>query len=122
MLVVLASSALLSCKNETNEANEMTTNEATAEATNSPIAAENLKTESFTIEGMTCELGCAKAIEGKLAGLNGVQEATVDFENKTATISFDETKQNKISLKKTIEAVAGGETYKATETEKKESI
>jgi copper chaperone CopZ len=122
MLVVVASTALLSCKKESTNTNEATPVETTTDTLNTEITAENLNTESFKIEGMTCQMGCANAIESKLSALEGVKEAKVDFENKTATVSFDKTKQNKVSLVKTIEAVAGGDTYKATEVEKKETI
>ncbi len=119
MFVVLASTVLFSCKNETIESNnDVATTDEVTETVPVVIAAENLETESFTIEGMTCQMGCANAIEGKLADLDGVQEAKVDFENKIATVSFDKTKQDKASLITTIEGVAGGETYKATEVQK----
>ena len=62
------------------------------------IAAKNLETANFTIDGMTCAIGCAKTIEGKLIETEGVQEAVVDFESKIATVSFDKTKQNEFSL------------------------
>lgn len=122
MLVVFASIVLLSCKNDSTNTNEVTPIETTTDTLSAVETAANLKTESFTIEGMTCEIGCAKTIESKLANLEGVEEAKVDFENKTATISFDEAKQNKASLIKTINAVAGGNTYKATEVENKKTI
>lgn len=119
MLVVFASAALVSCKNETIESsNDAIPTDEVTEKVAVTIAAENLETESFAIEGMTCQMGCANAIEGELADLDGVQEAKVDFENKIATVSFDKTKQDKTSLIKTIESVAGGETYKATEVQK----
>ena len=114
MFVVFASIALLSCKDEAIDNNEITPTETTTDTIAAPESTASLKTEIFTIEGMTCEMGCAKTIESKLANLEGVKEANVDFENKKATVSFDETKQNKNSLIKTVEAVAGGGTYKVT--------
>lgn len=63
---------------------------------------------TFQIEGMTCALGCAKMIEGKLSGLQGVKEATVDFESKTATVVFDDAKQNGESLTQTVQKIANG--------------
>lgn len=122
MLIVFTSVALFSCKNETTESKEVIPAETATDTVSKTIAAENLETESFTIEGMTCQMGCANAIESKLAGLDGVQEAKVDFESKVATVSFDKTKQDKASLIKIIDGVAGGETYKATEVEKKDAI
>lgn len=60
-----------------------------AEDVQTEISAENLQTASFKIDGMHCEFGCAKGIEKKLAKLEGVQSATVDFETKEATIEYD---------------------------------
>lgn len=41
------------------------------------------------IEGMTCALGCAKAIETELKNVDGVSSAVVDFESATASIEFN---------------------------------
>lgn len=102
----------VSCKKETTpEPKEVTT-------AKTEIAAENLETASFTIEGMTCEVGCAKTIESKLTVTDGVSEATVDFETKIATVKFDKTKQSIESLTKTVEKVGGGDLYKVTKSEK----
>ena len=96
----------VSCKKETTpEPKEVTT-------AKTEIAAENLETASFTIEGMTCAMGCAKVIENKLGGLDGVQKATVDFDKKEATIEYDAQVQTIETLSKTVEEVADGKTYK----------
>jgi len=63
---------------------------------------------------MTCEIGCASLIESKLNKLDGVTEAKVDFESKTATVTYDADKLNQDKLTKTVEGVAGGELYKVT--------
>lgn len=99
----------VSCKKET----------ATKEVakTNTEITSENLATANFTIEGMTCAVGCAKTIESKLIETEGVQEAVVDFESKIATVSYDKTKLNITSLTATIEKVAGGDAYKVSKAE-----
>ncbi len=76
------------------------------------IAAANAKTTSFEIEGMTCAVGCAATIEKKLSKLEGVGEAKVDFETKTATVTYDITKQSQESLTKIVENVGGGDLYK----------
>ena len=64
---------------------------------------------------MTCAFGCAKMIENKLGNAKGVDYARVDFEKKSAYISFYKTQQSKVGLKKTIEALVKGDTYKASE-------
>jgi len=78
------------------------------------IAAANLQTASFSVEGMTCAVGCAKTIQEDLTGLDGVQKATVDFEKKLATVTFDKTVQTPEKLTKVVEAAADGKTYKVS--------
>lgn len=95
----------VSCKEANKEIIEV-------EATKTEVLAENLETESMSIEGMTCEVGCAKLIEGKLIGTAGVTEAKVDFETKTATVTFDKTQQSLTSLTKVVEKTGGGDLYK----------
>jgi len=41
------------------------------------------------IEGMTCAMGCARAIETELKNVEGVSSAAVDFESATASIEFN---------------------------------
>ena len=113
-IVALAFVSLLmtSCKKEA--ATTETTTEKTAETSKKEvvIAAENVQTASFEIEGMTCAIGCAKTIEEELSGLEGVQKATVDFDSKKATVVFDKSIQNQDNLTKVVEATADGKTYK----------
>ena len=48
----------------------------------------------FNIKGMTCEMGCAKTIEKKLAKMDGMKSANVDFKNEMAFVEFDVAKLN----------------------------
>ena len=114
-LLVLALSGVMfvSCKNEPKPT-EGEPAGTTTDTTATKVTAENLQTASFTIDGMSCAVGCAKTIEKKLASLDGVQEAKVDFEKKTATVAYDSAKQTPETLVETVEAVAGGETYKVS--------
>lgn len=75
-------------------------------------AATHPETAVFKIDGMTCAMGCAKTIEEKLAHMDGVQKAEVDFETKTATVNFDLDKLQKSDLTKAVESCADGKTYK----------
>lgn len=109
LVVVSLSLLLVSCKNENNSSTEEI--EAIEQDTTNTIAA-NPKTASFEIEGMTCEVGCANLIEGKLNKLEGITEAKVDFKTKTATVTYDADKVNQEKITKTVEAIAGGELYK----------
>lgn len=64
----------------------------------------------FGIDGMTCAMGCAKTIEKKIAKMDGVKSAKVDFEKEIAMVEYDEAMVTPNSLE---EAVAkAGETYK----------
>ena len=98
-LFAVAALLFVSCKNTAKEAPAEGESETPViENTTSEETAANLETTTFNIDGMTCAIGCAKVIENKLAGLEGVQEAKVDFDNKTATISFDAGKQTPETL------------------------
>lgn len=114
-LLVLALSGFMfvSCKNETKPVEGEPT-ETSTDTTATKVTAENLQTASFTIEGMSCAVGCAKEIEKKLAKLDGVQDAKVDFDKKTATVSYDSAKQTPETLLETVEAQADGQTYKVS--------
>ena len=99
------------CKEKTTETTTTSSTETSAPKAKKEIAAANLQKASFTIEGMTCAIGCAKTIQEELSGLEGVQTATVDFDKKLATVSFDKTLQTPESLTKVVQATGDGKTY-----------
>jgi periplasmic mercuric ion binding protein len=113
-LALLMMLSLVSCKQENKE---VVAEEVKKEAVSEADLAK-MQTASFTIDGMTCAMGCAKTIENKLAAQEGVGQAVVDFDTKIATVKFDAEKQSLESLTKTIEGVAGGDSYKVTESKK----
>ncbi|WP_035669626.1 heavy-metal-associated domain-containing protein [Flavobacterium sp. 83] len=114
--IALAGLLFVSCKKNTEETTATTTasTENTAPKVKKEIAVANLQTASFKVDGMTCAIGCAKTIESELSDLDGVQKATVDFDKKLATVTFDKTVQNPESLTKVVEATADGKTYKVS--------
>ena len=116
LVLALVAISFTSCKKEDKTAENTTNTEAAAPK--KEIVAENLETASFEIEGMTCAMGCAATIEKKLAETEGVKEAKVDFESKTATVAFDKTVNNQESLTKIVEGVADGKTYKVANFKK----
>ena len=67
----------------------------------------------FTISGMVCEIGCAKTIEKKLANMEGVKFATVDFDKKLAMVEYDEAKITPATLEETVTKV--GKAYKVSD-------
>ena len=109
----LTSVLFISCKETASEPTSEAATE-TSETTKEIVAAVKPETATFEIEGMTCAMGCAKTIEKELAGMDGVQKATVDFDKKTATVEYDATKQTPEKLFATVEAAADGKTYKVS--------
>lgn len=73
---------------------------------------------NITIEGMTCAEGCAKTIEKTVADLGGVTYSSVNFEEKTATFKFDETKTTEKDILAAIAALNEGQ-YKVGNVEVK---
>ena len=114
LTLTLASLLFVGCKEKTTDATSTATTENNAPKVKKEIAAANLQTANFSIEGMTCEIGCAKTIEKELNGLDGVQKATIDFEKKSATISFDKTVLKTENISKVVEATGDGKTYKVS--------
>lgn len=60
------------------------------------------------ITGMTCEHGCKKAIETKVAKMEGITNVTVDFEEAQANITYNPEKTNPTEIIATIQGIGGG--------------
>ncbi|WP_269685870.1 heavy-metal-associated domain-containing protein [Flavobacterium lacustre] len=112
--LALASLLFVGCKEKTAEPVAVAETETAAPKVKKEIAAANVQTASFTVEGMTCAIGCAKTIEEELSGLDGVQKATVDFDKKLATVTFDKTVQTPEKLTEVVQATGDGKTYKVS--------
>ncbi|MEO8240403.1 MAG: heavy metal-associated domain-containing protein [Flavobacterium sp.] len=112
--LAIAGLIFVSCKKEEDKSLAVATAEKSNPKEHKAIAPENVQTASFTIEGMTCAVGCAKTIEQELSDLDGVEKATVDFDKKTATVTFDKTVQNPENLTKTVQETGDGKTYKVS--------
>lgn len=63
---------------------------------------------SLKIEGMMCEKGCKSTIESKLAKMEGVKEAKVDFESNVATIIFNSSVTSSKAMIEMIGEIADG--------------
>lgn len=112
LIIFVTSVMLVSCKEKTTEKTTVVAAEMTVPKVKKEILAANVQTASFTIEGMTCAIGCAKTIEEELSGLDGVKKATVDFDKKSAIVIFDKTVQTPEKLIKIVQATGDGKTYK----------
>nr|WP_020485849.1 cation transporter [Methylomonas sp. MK1] len=55
------------------------------------------QTVTLNIENMTCAM-CTVTIKKALQKVEGVQEVTVDYDSKTATITFDSQKTDSAAL------------------------
>jgi mercuric ion binding protein len=111
-IIALSSLLFASCKDSKAEVKtETASTEIAAPKVKKEIAAANLQTASFKIEGMTCAIGCAATIQEELTVLDGVQTAKVDFDKKLATVTFDKTVQTPESLTKVVQATGDGKTY-----------
>ena len=108
-LIAAIGTLFVSCKKETAQVSTQT-----VMPTSSSKQIANAETTSFNIEGMTCAVGCAKTIQNKLVGLDGIQKATVDFDKKTATIEYNAAIQTPEKLVEFVEAIADGKTYKVS--------
>ena len=106
--IILASAFLfvfiLSCKNEPKT--EIKTVETSVETTKNLDPNATYSKAEFNIKGMTCEIGCAKTIQKKLASMEGVKSATVDFKNEMAMVEYDVAKANPMSISKTVTSVS----------------
>lgn len=92
---------VVACKNESQpEIKTVETEEIAAVNTLDPNA-KYIKAE-FGIEGMTCAMGCAKTIEKKIAKMEGVKSATVDFDKRLAMVEFDDAKVTTTSLEEAV--------------------
>jgi mercuric ion binding protein len=112
--LILTSVLFVGCKEKETDIVSKETAETAAPKVKKEIATANLQTASFSVDGMTCAVGCAKTIQEDLTALDGVQKATVDFDTKLATVTFDKTVQTPEKLTTVVEAAADGKTYKVS--------
>lgn len=109
LFVITLAIAVISCKNNTTP-ETITVNtqaETVKKEPNTTDVAVNYSKAEFKIDGMTCAIGCAKRIEGKLAAMEGVKSATVDFEKKLAMVEYNKAKVDFNALTNTVTKVPG---------------
>jgi Cu+-exporting ATPase len=98
---------ILNCK-QNKEAEIISVETANSQIHNETPQTEGLNyvTATFTIKGMSCEMGCARAIENKLSKLEGMSKANVNFQDEMATVKFDAKKINEALLVSTVTSVS----------------
>lgn len=107
LAITIVTLVIVSCKNEVQPEVKIIETEIAVAKTEKllNLDATFIKSE-FTIDGMTCEIGCARTIEKKIARMDGVKSATVDFERKLAMVEYDEAMVNHSSLEATVSKAA----------------
>ncbi|WP_400075469.1 cation transporter [Winogradskyella sp. R77965] len=120
-IVSVLSLIISSCKNETQPEVKTVDVEVSKKdvAQNLDPNATYAKVE-FGIDGMTCAMGCAKTIEKKMAKMEGVKSAKVDFDKRLAMVEYDEAKVTPKSLEETVTKVA--DIYKVKDMQKVDSF
>ena len=98
--------SLTSCKNQTK---------TTIETTNTEVSKEMVMTDiSFGVRG-NCGM-CKNTIEKAANGIDGVENATWNVDEKKVDVSFDDTKTNEMEIHKAI-AASGYDTEKVIGSE-----
>ncbi|MEZ4793823.1 MAG: heavy metal-associated domain-containing protein [Gelidibacter sp.] len=110
---------VVACKNETQPEIKTVETEVSSTAKTLDPNAHYAKAE-FSIEGMTCAMGCAKTIEKKIAGMEGVRSAKVDFDRRLAMVEYDDAKVTPVSLEATVKKA--GDVYSVKDMKTVESF
>jgi Cu+-exporting ATPase len=104
LAIGLAALALVNCKNQAKP--EVKTVEVETEAVKELDPNATYAKAEFTIDGMTCAIGCAATIQKKISKMEGVKSATVDFDKKLAMVEYDNAKVTPLLLEETVTNVA----------------
>ena len=104
LILALATTFTFSCKNENKP--EIKIVEVKTDATKKIDPNANYAKAEFTIEGMTCQIGCAATIQKKISKMEGVKCAIVDFDNKLAMVEYNEATVTPASIKTTVTNIA----------------
>lgn len=115
LIIAVVFASITACKNN-KEPEIKTVDTVSADLTANTVAADpniNYAKAEFGIEGMTCEIGCARTIEKKIAKMDGVKYAKVDFNKKMAMVEYDPAKVTPANLEETV--TKAGEVYKVND-------
>ena len=69
-------------------------------------------TSTFSIEGMTCEIGCVRTVKSHLSKMNGVIDIEMKFDTARtvdySVVKFDSKLVSETEMKDEIESIANG--------------
>ena len=74
-------------------------------------------TESFSVKGMMCGVGCANKVNSVLTSIDGVKSCNVDFELEKVTVIYED---QKLSSSDIVDAITSKTTYKCAIEEPKQ--
>ena len=110
MMITLVALFAMNCKNDVKPEVKTIEVETASEDIQELDPNTTYAKAEFTIDGMTCEIGCARTIQKKLTKMEGVKSATVDFDRKLAMVEYDQAKVTPKTLEETVTKV--GDIYK----------
>ncbi len=111
LVITMLVAFVMACKNDAKPEVKTVETESTEVMELNPDA--TYAKSEFTVEGMTCAIGCAATIEKKIAKMEGVKSAKVDFDKELAMVVYDVQKVNPDMLVETVKKT--GETYSVTD-------
>ena len=111
VLVAMMLLSVMACKQNEPEIKTVGIENQQTELVENPY--KDYAKAEFEIKGMTCAMGCAKAIEKKISKLEGVHFVHVNFEKELAMVEFDDSKISNEDFFKTVAKVS--DTYKVGE-------
>ena len=111
LLLLLSFFMLMSC-NQKQDSKKIKTTLKSEVTSNDASTTPDMKKIALNIEGMTCEIGCARTIQSKLSKKEGVKFAEVNFDKKEGVVEFDANKISEKQIVETVEKIAGGDLYK----------
>jgi|SaaInl0LU_22_DNA_1037365.scaffolds.fasta_scaffold00646_6 mercuric ion binding protein len=104
---MLSFTLFISCKNSAETAKKEISENVQEQAV--------LKKVTLGIEGMTCQIGCAKTIESKISKTAGVTSAKVLFEDNRGEFVFDTNQISAEEISEKISTIGNGSLYSVTE-------
>ncbi|WP_298531256.1 heavy-metal-associated domain-containing protein [uncultured Algibacter sp.] len=113
LVFALIATFTFSCKNNTKPEVKTVEVETESEVVKELDTNATYAKAEFTIDGMTCAIGCAATIQKKIAKMDGVKSATVDFDTKLAMVEYNEAKVTPITLEEAVGKVS--DTYKVSD-------
>lgn len=104
--LLLLTSFAFSCKNAAKPEVKTIEVETASESPKKLDSNATYAKAEFTIDGMTCQIGCAATIQKKLGKMEGVKSAVVDFDKRLAMVEYNDATVTPASLEATVTKVA----------------